>query len=58
MTAVTIFNRQLCDFLSSIVLSKEDKKGSSVKCVDMRPEGHKLIAHGIALGGHWVLHTP
>ena len=36
-----------------------NKKGSSVKCVEMRaPKVHKLIVQGIALGGHWGLHTP
>lgn len=36
-----------------------NKKGSSVKCVEMRaPKGHNLIVQGIALGGHWGLHTP
>ena len=33
---------------------REKKNGSSVKCVDMRPKGHKHIAQGIALGVYWV----
>lgn len=39
--------------LSTPLTKREKKNGSSVKCVDMRPKGHKHIAQGIALGVYW-----